>query len=81
MDVYRTFNLCNSRLTSSVCRCSGQRLLRPLPFVAPLVGGGVGAVIYDFTIHKALEARKLMASGSAEVKGEAVREPGESAGK
>jgi len=52
-----------------------------IPIVAPLAGGVVGALIYQFTVHKVLEARGLMASGSAEVKGEAVREPGESAGK
>jgi glycerol uptake facilitator protein len=52
-----------------------------IPIVAPLAGGVVGALIYQFTIHKVLEARGLKASGSAEVTGEAVREPGESAGK
>jgi len=38
----------------------------------------VGAVIYDFTIHKALEIRGLLPSGEVAVKGEAVRQvPGE----
>ncbi len=49
-----------------------------IPIVAPLVGGVVGALIYDFTIHKGLEAKGLLASGAVEIKGEAVREiPGE----
>jgi glycerol uptake facilitator protein len=30
-----------------------------IPIVAPLVGGAVGAFIYDFTIAKVLEARGL----------------------
>jgi glycerol uptake facilitator protein len=47
-----------------------------IPIVAPLVGGAVGAFIYDFTIAKVLEARGLMMSGAAESRGEAVREPG-----
>lgn len=47
-----------------------------IPIVAPLVGGAVGAIIYDFTIAKVLEARGLMMSGTAETRGEAVREPG-----
>jgi len=46
-----------------------------IPIVAPLVGGAVGALVYDFTIHKVLEARGLLPSGTAETKGEAVREP------
>ena len=46
-----------------------------IPIVAPLLGGAVGAFIYDFTIAKVLIARGLMASGTAEAKGEAVREP------
>jgi glycerol uptake facilitator protein len=45
-----------------------------IPIVAPLIGGVVGALIYDFTVHKVLEAKGLMASGAVEVKGEAVRE-------
>ncbi len=46
-----------------------------IPIVAPLLGGVVGAFIYDYTIGKVLEARGLMKSGVAETKGEAVREP------
>ncbi len=51
-----------------------------IPIVAPLLGGAVGAFIYDFTIAKVLVARGLMMSGSAESRGEAVREPESSAG-
>src|SRR5690242_16808856 len=51
-----------------------------IPIVAPLVGGAVGAFIYDFTIAKVLEARGLMMSGTAEARGEAVREPEAGAG-
>lgn len=51
-----------------------------IPIVAPLAGGAVGALIYDFTIAKVLVARGLMMSGAAESRGEAVREPGGSAG-
>jgi glycerol uptake facilitator protein len=46
-----------------------------IPIVAPLLGGVVGAFIYDYTIGKVLEAKDLMKSGTAETKGEAVREP------
>jgi glycerol uptake facilitator protein len=46
-----------------------------IPIVAPLTGGVVGAFIYDYTIGKVLEAKMLMKSGTAETKGEAVREP------
>lgn len=46
-----------------------------IPIVAPLLGGAVGGFIYDFTIHKVLEAKNIEKSGTAEVKGEAVREP------
>jgi glycerol uptake facilitator protein len=46
-----------------------------IPIVAPLTGGVVGAFIYDYTIGKVLAARALMKSGTAETKGEAVREP------
>jgi glycerol uptake facilitator len=46
-----------------------------IPIVAPLAGGVVGALIYDFTIAKVLIARGLVQSGEAEVQGEAVREP------
>jgi glycerol uptake facilitator protein len=51
-----------------------------IPIVAPLTGGVVGAFIYDYTIGKVLAARGLMKSGTAEVRGEAVREPGAGAG-
>jgi glycerol uptake facilitator protein len=46
-----------------------------IPIVAPLVGGVVGAFIYDYTIGKVLAAKELMKSGTAETIGEAVREP------
>ncbi len=46
-----------------------------IPIVAPLAGGVVGAFIYDFTLGKVLQARMLMKSGTAETKGETVREP------
>ena len=46
-----------------------------VPIVAPLVGGVVGAFIYDFTLGKVLAAKELMKSGTAETIGEAVREP------
>src|SRR5216684_124923 len=51
-----------------------------IPIVAPLAGGAVGAFIYDFTLGKVLAARGLMMSGTAEVRGEAVREPEPGAG-
>src|SRR5579864_4786373 len=51
-----------------------------IPIVAPLLGGIVGAFIYDFTLGKVLEARGLMKSGEAVTKGEAVREPSPGAG-
>lgn len=46
-----------------------------IPIVAPLAGGAVGALIYDFTMGKVVAARHLEKSGSAETLGEAVREP------
>jgi glycerol uptake facilitator protein len=46
-----------------------------LPIVAPIVGGVIGALIYDFTIGKVLAARGEGISGDAITKGEAVREP------
>lgn len=46
-----------------------------IPIVGPLAGGVAGAAIYDFTVHKVLVARGMLASGDAEVKGESVREP------
>jgi glycerol uptake facilitator protein len=45
-----------------------------IPIVAPLLGGVVGAFIYDFTIGKVIEARHLHASREVEARGEAVRE-------
>lgn len=46
-----------------------------IPIVAPLLGGVVGAFIFDFTIGKVLTAKNLGKSGDAETLGEAVREP------
>lgn len=46
-----------------------------IPIVAPLLGGVVGAFIYDFTIGKVITARGLTQSGDTETRGEAVREP------
>ncbi|GLV59117.1 aquaporin [Dictyobacter sp. S3.2.2.5] len=46
-----------------------------IPIVAPLLGGVAGAYIYDFTIGKVIEAKKLQQSGDAISRGEAVREP------
>jgi len=46
-----------------------------VPIVAPLFGGVVGGLIYDYTIARVLVARGLMHSGDAQTKGEAVREP------
>jgi glycerol uptake facilitator protein len=46
-----------------------------VPIVAPLLGGVVGAYIYDFTIGRVIAARGLAQSGDTETKGEAVREP------
>ncbi len=46
-----------------------------IPIVAPLLGGTVGAFIYDYTIGKVLAARGLAKSGTAETEGRAVREP------
>jgi len=46
-----------------------------IPIVAPLVGGVIGAFVYDFTVGKVIHAKGLMKSGSAVTQGEAVREP------
>ncbi len=51
-----------------------------IPIVAPLLGGVVGAFIYDYTLGKVLQAKRLGPSGDTVTTGEAVREPGESAG-
>jgi len=46
-----------------------------IPIVAPIVGGVCGGFIYDLTVHKILEAKGLMKSGTAVSEGESVREP------
>src|SRR6266567_4377003 len=46
-----------------------------IPIVAPLLGGVVGAFIYDYTIGRVIEAKELAKSGDAATTGEAVREP------
>jgi glycerol uptake facilitator protein len=46
-----------------------------IPIVAPILGGIVGAFIYDFTIGKVLTARKLGKSGDTITIGQAVIEP------
>src|SRR5579884_3264349 len=46
-----------------------------IPIVAPLAGGVVGGLIYEYTVGRVLRARHLMKSGTAETLGEAVREP------
>ena len=46
-----------------------------IPIVAPIVGGIVGAFIYDYTIGKVIEARRLQVSGEAISQGRSVREP------
>lgn len=45
-----------------------------VPIVAPLAGGVFGALVYDFTIHKVLEAKGVLPSGDVTVEGRAVRE-------
>lgn len=46
-----------------------------IPVVAPILGGLAGGFIYDYTIGRVITARGLMKSGTADAKGEAVREP------
>jgi len=46
-----------------------------VPIVGPLVGGVIGALGYDFTIHKILEARMVPPSGSAVEEGVIDRVP------
>jgi len=45
-----------------------------IPIVAPLLGGVVGAFIYDYTLGKVLQAKRLGPSGDTVTTGEAVRE-------
>ena len=45
-----------------------------VPIIGPFVGAIAGALIYDLGIHSVLVARKEMASGSGEPRGETVRE-------
>jgi glycerol uptake facilitator protein len=46
-----------------------------IPIVAPLLGGVVGAFIYDYTIGRVIEAKGLGKSGDTETVGESVCEP------
>ncbi len=50
-----------------------------IPIIGPLLGGIIGAVVYDFTIHQALVARHVPPSGSGEEVGRSIREPDEHA--
>ena len=45
-----------------------------IPIVGPLLGGVVGAFIYDYTLGKVQEAKMLGKSGTTETRCEAVRE-------
>lgn len=46
-----------------------------VPIIGPLLGGVIGAVVYDFTIHQALLARPTPPSGDAVEIGTTDREP------
>lgn len=46
-----------------------------VPIVAPLAGGVVGGLIYQFAVHPVLIAKGIGVSGDTETKGESVREP------
>ncbi len=46
-----------------------------IPIVAPILGGVVGAFIYDYTIGRVIAARGLLKSGDSVTTGESVREP------
>ncbi len=45
-----------------------------VPIVGPLLGGAVGALLFDWTIGRVLQAKMLGKSGTTETIGEAVRE-------
>jgi glycerol uptake facilitator protein len=46
-----------------------------IPIVGPILGGIVGAVVYEFTVHQALLAKGVPPSGTAVEDGRTVREP------
>ena len=46
-----------------------------VPIVAPILGGTVGAFIYDYTIGRVIAAKGLLKSGDTVTTGESVREP------
>ncbi len=45
-----------------------------IPIVGPLLGGAVGALLFDWTLGRVLQAKMLGKSGTTETVGEAVRE-------
>ena len=45
-----------------------------VPIVGPLLGGAVGALLFDWTLGRVLQAKMLGKSGTTETVGEAVRE-------